>query len=564
MSYHRPVRWEPGTFLRMCDSCGIRFRAHELYRGADGRFRCQRWCQELTQLDRDRISAASNMRREAPPPPFGVPYVFYDNYGTESALLNFLAAAPIRDATWTGQLGQPNGRRAGAAPAMSFSLGGRNQVAMSAVTGTYSFKCAGETMRYLYQLITESKRPLSWIATAKAKLHELAEWIYSNQTGVGTSLGFTKTNSIRYGAVLDANSEWRTTEQARLAIGMLLAYQTFADPRYLASARGFADALVNLQSGGLLSAGYTTSNSAGTSRISYGTWMTQCNFVAVVDQRVFPESLIALEFYKALFAITGDELHGSDGTAGGVFISAPQMLLSTAMSQARAFWSVGAFDATTATTYTGLSTTTPKELFAPYHQGGVQASGSWEYVEGVAGSSVTAASWAAALRALYAFEGYSSQVSSIWTWLMAFTSNPSFQTTTTSVGQDAPTVLSFNGNYNPKLSLTTTLNVVTRQNASNTYDWQCAGYLAPIQGVQDPGSLDLAKDAVTVGATAKVTDYDAGTNGQDWIMLSGFSGLGGQTRLTTDTAYLWRADLAAAVGQMFRYGNATFVFQGDV
>lgn len=561
MSYSRPIRWEPGTFLRPCDICGIRFRANELTRGSDGKFRCQRWCAgELTQLDRDRISSTSRAgAREAPPAPFGVPYALKDAYAQEAVLFNFLCNAPAVDSGWAG------GLRAGAAPGAAFRGFGHAQVTQ----GSWSATSAGETMRYLYGLITENKRPLSWISRAKAKLRELADWVMTTQSGFGQNPTFTKNNSSYYGLSLaDGVNNYLMSSHGKLGLGMLYAYKILGDAKYLASARAFASFLTNRQQGGLRTSGFSSTDAAGTNRINYGTWTSRMDS-SLNDNHVYqPDSLVCLEFLYALYGTVGDEMQG--GTSPLIWTQAPQQLLSVSMANARAFWSVGAFDAVTTTTIKGLTTTTPREFFNSFPSskpGYANGTGSWEYQDGpsATGLLVTAANYAVALRALYAYEGYSATVASLWTWLMAFASNPALEPTSTSLAQDAPTARSLRGVYKPKLSLSTLLQVRTSSlaptaiNGSALYDWQCAGLLAPIQGAKDPGSLDAAKDFVTKGVTFPV-DYDNGRNGVDYFMCQGLSGLSGQIAGNSVTID-WRADLAPTIGQMFRCGNVATPFQ---
>lgn len=536
-AYVRPIKFEPGTFLRSCDTCGIRFRANELVRGSDGHFRCRRWCAEQTQLDRDRIAAASDRRREAPPPPYGMPYVFGDTYGQEGVLFNFLANMPVTDASWTG------GQRRGAAPGTVFRSLGHAQV----TAGSYSATSAGETMRYLYQIITENKRPTVWITRARQKLQELADWVYSRQTGIGIGTGNTRSNSIEYGGSATGTfpNSYVSADLGCLGLGMVYAYQLLGDAKYLKSARGFANVLTNMQQGGLLTNGFSSSDSAGTVPVNYGVWTRYGNPTLTVFEHVYQaDSLICLEFLLALLAVTGDELQGADTTVAGAYTIAPQQLLSTSIANARAFWQVGAFDSFMGATITGLSATTPREFFNSYPSNKnwtgfnyfAAGAGAWEFQDGPAatGTLISGVYFARALRALNAYESQSTTVAGIWNWLMGFGSNAAFQPTTTSLGQDAPTVLGESGTYNPKLSLSTLLQVrtsggaATAVNGSTFYDWRCAGYLSPIQRILDPGSLDLAKDFLTKGVLTFPEDFSQGTNGSDYTMMQGTSGLSGQ------------------------------------
>jgi hypothetical protein len=428
-------------------------------------------------------------------------------------------------------------------------------------------------MRYLYGLIVENKRPSIWISRAKEKLRELADWVFSIQLGFGTGTGNTKSTSARFGsASVTGFGTYIIAEQGRLGLGMLYAYKIFGTSRYLDSARGFADFLTNMQQGGLPSINFSSSDAAGLNPINYGTWTRTSGSAGTQMEHVYqPDSLVCLEFLFALYGTVGDEMHGGDTTLS-VYTVPPQQLLSVSMANARAFWGVGAFDAVIGSGVNGLSTTTPRERFNSFPAskagGWAAGTGSWEYQDGpsATGTMVTAANYAVALRALYAYEGYSSTVAALWTWLMAFTSNSAFAPTSTSRAQDAPTALSLRGTYNPKLTLSTLLLVRTASlaqaamNGTSVYDWQCSGLLSAIQGARDPGSLDRAKDYVTKGVTFPV-DYDQGRNGADYFMCQGLSGLSGQITATPPASVDWRADLAATVGQMFRNGNVATSLQ---
>lgn len=542
MAYTRPIRFEPGTFLRQCDICGWRFRANELVRGTDQKFRCIRWCAEQTQLDRDLISAAANKRREAPPPPFGIPFSFKDAYGVESALFN----------------------------------------ALTVVKNVFTPVYYSENARYLYGIIAENKRPVSWISAAKTKFRNLADAILSIQTKTGSTqlLGSIRCDTNFGSTSLSlTGAAFESSTQASMGLVMLYAYLTFGDVRYLTGARLMADFVTNLQSGGLCATVPSTSDSGGANPTSYGCWTRAANSSLLFDHVYRPDSLLCLEFLNLLFKTVGDELHGDTTTGSGFWTSPPSQLLSVSISKGRAFWSVGAADNVTNSTITGLSATTPRLQFNAYPASGKFSAtglGAWEFSDGTpstgtiintslaynqSSQAATAAAIPIALRALYNFEGYSAQVQSVWTWLMGFSSNPAFQSTTSSRALDAPTSVGTLGTYNPKLSLATVLTVrsggaAVALNGSSTYAWETGGIMSAIQGAKSPIDLDNFKDYVTKGVTAP-TDYDYGTNGNTYIMLLGRSGLGGQ--ITSNSPIL--LDCGACIGQAFRNGTTSYPFQ---
>ncbi len=548
-TYTRPIRFEPGTTLRTCDVCGWRFRANELVRGTDQKFRCIRWCAEQTQLDRDLISAAANKRREAPPPPFGIPFSFKDDYSQEGVLFNALAAA-------TAPLGIP----------------ARNTTPLA----------TAETGRYLYGLIVENKRPNGWILLAKQRLRVIADLVLGFQTTAGSTQlrgGIRCDTNFGSTTLSLASAAYESSTQASLGLVMLYAYLAFGDAKYLVGARAMADFVTNLQSGGLCATVPSTSDSGGANPIAYGCWTRAANSSLLFDHVYRPDSLLCLEFLNLLFKTVGDELHGDTTTGSGFWTSPPSQLLSVSIAKGRAFWSVGAADNVTNSTITGLSATTPRLQFNSYPASGKFSAtglGAWEFSDGTpstgtiintnlaynqSSQAATAAAIPIALRALYNFEGYSAQVQSVWTWLMGFSSNPAFQPTTTSRALDAPTAVGTLGTYNPKLSLSTVLTVraggaAVAMNGSSAYAWETGGIMSNIQGAKSPIDLDNFKDYVTKGVTAP-TDYDYGTNGNTYIMLLGRSGLGGQ--ITSNSPIL--LDSGACIGQAFRNGTTSYPFQ---
>lgn len=487
--------------------------------------------------------------------------MFKDIYSVEGVIFDFLTNQPTTDSGWTG------GRRLGAAPGLQFRALGWQQVTQN----SYSLEVAGETMRYLYGVITQNTRPSSWISRAKVKLRELADWMISGQTGFGVSATLTKSNAIGYGQVFSAIGTL-TADQGRCGLGLLYAYLVLGDVKYLASARAVADYLTNMQSGGLLSSGFdpSSTDAAGANPINYGTWTrTALSSGNAFDHVYQPDSLVCLEFLKRLYDVVGDELHGADTTITGQFTQVPQQLLSVSMANARAFWATGCFDAVVGSTVNGFTITTPREFFNSFPTtklAGAAGTGSWQYQNGpsATGTLLTAYNYAVALRALYAYEGYSATVAALWSWLMGFTSNHAFQPTTTSLAQDAPTVLSNNGTYNPKLCLSGLLQVratgtlaTVAMNGSGTYDVRCAGALAAIQGSQDPGSLDTAKDFFSTGRQTNAIDYDRGIGSSTtYLMMQLNCGLSGQASgASVTTPITWDARAAAVFGQAFRYGN---------
>jgi hypothetical protein len=542
-AYVRSQRYQPGAFLRQCDLCGIRFRSTELVRGEDGFFRCLRWCIEVPAITRDKISAESQRRKEAPPPPHGQPYDRKSTYAMEELVLRFLVGSFVQ--------GSPAG------------LGLNTDVA--AAEGAYAFEggtgylAAGETARYCRDLIVENKRPTTWVTMCTARLKAIADAIVANQNGFGANATMKLTTDAHYGALLNPTSGVYDSEEiAGCGLALLWAYQIIGAQSYYTSAVAVAHYLRNVQAIGLVGTYPTTSDAAGAVPLYTGAIAQsvanatnfQCNHA------FYPAGLLALEFWSALFAQAGDGTYGCPNSLAGAFNSNASALLSKMIGDARAFWLVGVFDATAGNVRTGLSATTPAEFFNAYPQSKpgftIIGSGSWEFQDGnaSAGTLLQSSNVAAALRSLFAVEGYSTQVASVWQWLMSFKPNAAFIGPANSLASDyiiASDVIAANPPplparpggtlppaYDPTLALTTLLLVrdstngyaAIAQNGSAVYDWSTTGMLAPIQSVQNAGAFRKAKNKLTAGYFHTLPDYTFGEPvREDYLLLRGFSGL---------------------------------------
>ena len=534
-------------------------------------------------LTYDKLAAASQKRKEAPPPPHGIPFDRRSTYAEEEFVFNFLCSQPVKDAGWTG------GFRLGVPPHdfIDCTNGGFGAPAANPATGNvaYSIMAAGEACRYLYGIINENKRPLRWISSAKVKLRQLADWLITLQRGFGVSLASTKTNDGLWGALASPDPilfAYVTTENAAAGIAFLYAYRTLGDAKYLASAQASATFLRNAQA---------------TPTVSYtGTMSASITSIAVVDGFFYPTALMALEMWNELLTTSGDGLYGSDGTPAG-FTAIPQQLLSRCIADLRAFWAVGGYSTDTGTVINGLSSATLCDFYTSTKHW-------WRQLDTytvTGGWFVSAQNIAMALRSLFAFEGFSSQVTDVWNYLMAFASNAAFASAANTLATDyacASTTNSANppapptgqGNqiapsYNPKYALTNTLlvrdlvtNLATATNAydftwqfntaqqRSTYDWTTFGLMAGIQSSRDSGSFKKAKDAAITGRLRMPVPFEYGvTPVTDSLMLRGSSGLAFQLQQGDDfTVYpsirrLWSATAAAIIGNAFRYQPQAWV-----
>lgn len=569
--------FEPGTFLRPCDLCGIRYRANRLRKGEDGFWRCLAYCQEVPMITRDRISSASQQRKEAPPPPHGIPFDRRNAYSEEEAVFTYLTGQPVKDAGWTG------GFRLGVPPHdfIDCTNGGFGAPAANPATlnTAYSIMAAGETCRYLYGIVNEGKRPGSWIAAAKVKLRQLADWLITKQRGFGVSAASTKTNDGLWGALASPDpvtNAYVATENAAAGLALLFAFRSLGDAKYLISARASASALRNLQA-----------------QVSpyLGALPNSTSAIGSTDDRFKPDALLALEMWSELLKTDGDQQVGSDGTPAG-FTAVPQQLLSQCIADVRAFWAVGAYSTDIGAIVNGLSSVSLCDGYAATTKHWLRttdfytATGGWFLISQVI---------AMGLRSLFNYEGFSSQVADVWNYLMGFASNAAFTSAANSLASDysvASTTNSANppappvgqGNliapsYSPKIALSNTLlvrdlvtNVTTAVNSydltwylqtlqqRSTYDWTTFGLLAGIQSAKDSGSFRKAKLAAVTSYLRMPVPFEGGaTPVTDSPMLRGSSGLAFQLQQGDDfNVYpsirrLWSATAAAMIGGAFRY-----------
>lgn len=584
MAIVRSMKFEPGSFLRPCDICGIRYRmgGHktELVRSEDGFWRCIYSCLEVPQITRDKIIAESQRRREAPPAPFGIPFDRKDTYETEAKVLWLLCEMPVQDASW------PGGIRYGLPPAVTVNVSGTSQAGFSSSTGTGAVRAAGETCRYLGRMLVEAKRPTRWTTLARTKLVELADWLISRQTGFGQSPSSTVANDTQWGALIDLGNIL-TDAQAIAGMGLLAAYRETGSAKYLTSAQAAASFLRNCQAiGKCLATAFTSADAGGAVRLYTGgvVHTVLSDNTLRSNQQFHASSLTSLAFWKELFAISEDGSYGATTTVGGNFTTIPRETLSTMMAELRAFWSVGAFDVVTGTTITGLSATTPRDFFNAYpaaHSGFIgrdaTGSGSWEFADADAatGTQLNGETIAVGLGNLYAYEGYSSQVSSVWTWLMSFDSNPSFILPAGTLVTDFACVSSFNaanpptppagqGNvvppaYDPKRALTALLLVrdsangyaPIKMNGISVYNWSTSGLMAAIQSSQNQGAFKTAKDTLSTIRLRRPTTFSEPEVIADYLSLRGQSGLSLQLGVTTTAT--WSSLLASRIGNVYRY-----------
>jgi len=510
------THYVPWDYQRVCDICGVVRNRSTMIQRPGSVFICPRHRNERTELELSELNANIEPYKILPAPdPKPQNYDSPNTYrADDAAIFNFLLSRSARYRNVTNGMGAD-------------------------LTPGYRLQTWGWAARYFYDLIQQNTANPIMLAQARTQLASIADSLRAIQLGGPSFAAFTRANSAFYGAFIDtqqATIEYVTVDQAICGLALLYAYRVLGTPSYLASAVASASFLRNIQAIGAHGTNFTSKDSAGTVRLYTG---ALTSFVPNVnglysDHRFYPSCLVALDFWSQLKTTAGDVDVGASSAVLG-FDSVPDCLLSEAISDLRSFWSTGVANAGSSAVVNGFSSSTPFECFNAYPQTKpnttVTGTGTWEYQDGI--SLVTGLNWAQGLGALYAYEGASTQVTSILSYLRGFDSNSSYETpanTPTSVLAAGST-----GEYNATQGIATLLQVAgtgSPRNGSSLYDWGAFGCVARLWNARHAADFKAARLNV-IGVTQR---FDNGTRSDgdqyDRIALRGRSGLTFQTSFT--------------------------------
>lgn len=599
--------------------CGVLWNRSQLRRRDDGLYYCPDDDDNRTAREKDRAAALQRRARRN---------VFRDTQprselntyeAEEGALLNFVIAR-------TG-------------PGTEVLLIDPNSGLYITADGTFQGEehfNVQEAARYLYNLIKENKRPTNWITRAKTHLRTLADMelrrqygsataasAYSCNTtdvwfggvtsqsvgvlsvslggraGVGSALTGTSpgTDSVPSGYVASLNV-------ASAGLTLLFQYDITGESAYLTGARNAATCLRRFQCGDLLTTGFASSDVTGLNRWHSGMWAHQLQLQIdasfTFEYALIPGNLLGVEFLNLLRSLDGDGTYG-DTTAVGSFIARTDATLSTMISEAVAFWQVGAYDtplnadpATAGQVVTAFSTTHPKTYYAGPPNGG---NGSWG--RGIDLSTCDSNIYdtellCLALRSLYPVLGYAGIVKTMYDWLRSAGQNPNHvvgaDLSSTNIGDgyraQVPLV---NGTFDPNLCPPSYLhlagadlyssNAALTEGTCSEYFWESAGFLAQIQAAVDPVNFQVMKDYVStkqpfVGRTGgEPAEVDQGPYGAgaaafrgyspDFriVTTSGYSGQTARTIYTPNDYNGWSACGVSTIGNIYRYSPNAFQMQ---
>lgn len=510
------VSYRPRDYRRLCDVCGMLRNISDMHR-QDDLWVCTYDAGERVRTQLDRLNARERpfTIKPVPHPKPQNPYYPNSLETDDDAVFNFLAQQVSAQCRYEYV-------ESGNAPATD--LGG----------GVEALSWAS---RYFYDLVQANDRRATLITQAKAHLVTIATYLLSRQVGFGLSPSSTRANDAFFGAFLEPDaSTYITADAATSGLALLYAYRVHGTLGYRDGARAAASYLRNVQAIGSHGTHYTSSDSAGSSRLYTGSLASEVSTtVGMYSNSLFyPSALIALEFWNELKVTDGDQSVGSTGTPTG-FDTAPAQLLSTSITDIRACWTDGIRDST-GTVINGLSSTTPREVFNAYPavkvHFTVNGTGLWEYAD-IDQTQITSQNFAQALSSLYSYEGATSQVTTISDWLRTFTSNADFETADNTSTYEL--YRETTGEFDATLAPSTYLTVVgTQENGSSLYDWGAFGLLSRIWASRNRASF-MTSRLYPLNTVQRYYDGNSTDIGQDRVELRGLSGLTMQTGFLSNT-----------------------------
>lgn len=450
--------WRRHDYKRVCDICGHPWMRSQLRPIGEGRLACPDDYQGLTAEQISRYNSSV--------PPLTVKPHKNVRLQTQTGVYQ-LDEALLFDAVCRFGLGAPLASVAGPTGAL--------------VTAR-TMGSVGWFGKYLGDLIAQGTRPTSWLNRATTLLRSAADTLLSNQRT------FSPTD-LRWGSFRDANGLDSVVETAAAGLCLVSAFVILGDTKYRDAAGYAATFMRHMQRCDLLSSAFTT-NAAG-ARLYTGGWPATVNETTKVISNSFGgASVVALWFLGELRAVVGGGTTYGEAAFGADFVASTLGTLDQMIADARAFYFTGSVADSADGTVKPLFKMPPLALYTAF----VSGNGGTGAFTRLAGNTVNGRDMAMATRALMAIEGYTATTAALYTYLLSFTSNPSFQT---AAGASPKTVASSTtGNYDPTFALTTALSVGTSsapltQNGSSIYDLATAGLLADVRVASGSDLLSL-------------------------------------------------------------------------
>jgi hypothetical protein len=419
---------------------------------------------------------------------------------------------------------------------------------------------------YTAAIVQEDKAPYKTIALAKAILLQCADWLSTHQRE-GPNSGGSSANAV-YGAWTSGGNNRVTIRiQAAGGVALLRAYQVFGTASYLTAAgAAMSQALLLCRSDAWngtngLTAPFTTRLNTPPGFYLWNVGGTYT--VAASSAYCSPESLSYLEFFALYQSIAGDLTITNAAT--GYYTGTISAKVSEMASLLRAFW---ANPSPGAAPKIGLSSATPRDSFD-----GLTLA--WRFSDDVeaTGTTITSYLWAYAIRGLYAYEGTSAQVIDLFNFLMASTSNPTYELPAQTEGRVVTGYDQFGfystnrGDYAPattgmiafslKVRETGTLAAVNRNESSSCTAW-ATGLMGAVYAARQGAAVEALKFNASQPVPRAYTTGPREIKGGRWLMLNTFTGLSYQFGGAATLAPIY----AASFGLIYRHGIQSFPYRG--
>lgn len=491
--------YKPHDPMTACSICTVMWHRSKMYRTKEGLFMCPDEGIDVSVAEMARRNSIATRKTRAAKAvkdarPAGKYYHEYQI--AEAEAFNLIAADPHVNGT-------------GVAPYEK-----RSKAALGApvVSAAKTAASAYESIRYLANILVEERRNASWRNRARTKMAELCTDLINAQVGNGSGLPATTSAVACWGGIYPAlqttpaSASLCPKDAAGAGLAFLLAYEELGTSAYLQAARNCAYFVRRCQCGDLWTSGYSRWNTSAGAAYHYGA--LSCMVVEINPEistmaaatirpshRFYADQLLALTFLAKLRSVDGDGSIG-DATAVGAFSASIAATPTTMESELRVFWRNGAPDFAAGdadtTLRVGLGSAYFRTYFGAPGYSTIDTPGEW-FPQSDDSQVVSLEYACEALRALYAYEGATAQVTAVNTYLRAITSTD----TTFSASRGLPP----------------TVNVSTAVTPDTHYWWALTGLLAPLQSALDNAGFKASKDYYAKGivlTTPARADYEDG------------------------------------------------------
>jgi hypothetical protein len=471
--------WKRRDYKRACSICSHTWMFSKMRAIGQGRWACPDDAEGLTaeQISRHNAHARALKVRPVKHP---LPATHTDIYQLEEAqIFNFVTSV----APYNTQADKDN-------------------------NGTKSAQAAARAAIYLADILLENTRPAVWLNAAQAALDIQLTYLLTLQYGSPTGPFDDDPTSKTYGGVKDGDDYLITNVTALTGVAFLKSYQILGQMSHLDVAKRCATFIRHQQR-----AGYSTG-----SPIPYASDQTLyadsayvvpgvAAGVDIASTGILPDYYLSDQGACAWFISLLSSIVGASTTFGETstarFTGSTLATLAQMLADIVSFLTTGARDTTASgALVVGLSTTTPKL----YYRASTLLFGTRSFwsLAGADAASILTDQWALCLFGLNAAGVLSAEVTALYNYLMAMTSNvANVQTSLSKAGMLANLLGAYDPTVAPAVSVTG-----TTESTGSVYSWSAAAWLAAIASVRTPAAFKRSKDILSVPRRISTTSYE--------------------------------------------------------